>query len=136
MAVSESKEKEKEKEKEREEEDQFKNAPTEGAYTSSMEVSHKPFGKTYRNVKCIRCGNRGHQTGDRECPMLHNNPNEKFNKEIEDPLQVISQASAPDKKNSGVMIRQELTERHHGPANLRGKYDLVDSDDEGEVDAE
>ena len=54
-------------------------------------------------------------------------------KREEDPLQKMSQAS--DGKR-GVMLREELTEIHHGPTKLRGKYDLVDSDEEGEVDAE
>lgn len=29
----------------------------------------KPFAVELRNVKCIRCGNHGHQSGDRECPL-------------------------------------------------------------------
>ncbi|KAL5571289.1 hypothetical protein UlMin_020886, partial [Ulmus minor] len=29
----------------------------------------KPFGIELRNVKCLRCGNYGHQSGDRECPV-------------------------------------------------------------------
>ena len=29
----------------------------------------KPFAVEIRNVKCARCGNFGHQSGDRECPL-------------------------------------------------------------------
>ncbi|KAJ6904103.1 hypothetical protein NC651_021289 [Populus alba x Populus x berolinensis] len=28
-----------------------------------------PFGIEMRCVKCLRCGNYGHQRGDRECPL-------------------------------------------------------------------
>ena len=36
--------------------------------------------------------------------------------------------------NNSVVMRQELTEVHHGPESLRGKYQLVGSDDEGNLD--
>ena len=45
------------------------NAPREGSYTTAMEVTHKPFGVELRKVRCTKCGQWGHQRGDRECPM-------------------------------------------------------------------
>lgn len=43
-----------------------------------MNVTHKPFGMENRKVRCIRCGIRGHQSGDRECKLRFQNPNGKI----------------------------------------------------------
>ncbi|KAL6065301.1 putative CBF1 interacting corepressor CIR [Balamuthia mandrillaris] len=66
--------------------DFLKNAPTTGSYTKDIKVHHRPLGKEVRNVKCARCGQWGHQSGDRECPMFHVNPNDSFRQRVEDPL--------------------------------------------------
>ena len=47
----------------------LKNAPVEGSYVQNVAVTHRPFGLQLRNVKCHRCQNWGHATGDRECPL-------------------------------------------------------------------
>lgn len=50
----------------------------------------KPFGVEIRNVKCLRCGNFGHQSGDRECPMKDAiMPNEESRLKRDDPLTAI-----------------------------------------------
>ena len=41
------------------------NAPREGSYTTAMEVTHKPFGVELRKVRCTKCGQWGHQAGER-----------------------------------------------------------------------
>ncbi|KAL6985583.1 hypothetical protein U1Q18_018959 [Sarracenia purpurea var. burkii] len=47
----------------------------------------KPFGVEVRNVKCLRCGNYGHQSGDRECPLKDAiMPNEENRLKRDDPL--------------------------------------------------
>ncbi|THG10521.1 uncharacterized zinc finger CCHC domain-containing protein At4g19190 [Camellia sinensis] len=47
----------------------------------------KPFGVEVRNVKCLRCGNFGHQSGDRECPLKDAiMPNEESRLKRDDPL--------------------------------------------------
>ncbi|KAL1508116.1 hypothetical protein AB1Y20_007708 [Prymnesium parvum] len=49
--------------------DLLANAPRQGAYTTQMEVTHKPFGVELRKVRCTKCGAWGHQQGDRECAL-------------------------------------------------------------------
>ncbi|KAI3453906.1 hypothetical protein Pfo_010569 [Paulownia fortunei] len=50
----------------------------------------KPFGVEIRNVKCLRCGNYGHQSGDRECPLKDAiMPNEESRLKRNDPLTAI-----------------------------------------------
>ncbi|KAK9137823.1 hypothetical protein Sjap_008417 [Stephania japonica] len=44
----------------------LKNAPR---LDTGLPARAKPFGVEIRNVKCVRCGNFGHQSGDRECPL-------------------------------------------------------------------
>lgn len=50
----------------------------------------KPFGVEVRNVKCLRCGNYGHQSGDRECPLKDViMPTEESRLKRDDPLTAI-----------------------------------------------
>lgn len=50
----------------------------------------KPFGVEVRNVKCVRCGIFGHQSGDRECPLKDViMPNEESRLKRDDPLTTI-----------------------------------------------
>jgi CBF1 interacting corepressor len=52
----------------------------------------KPFGVEVRNVRCLRCGNYGHQSGDRECPMKDIiMPNEESRLKRDDPLTAIKE---------------------------------------------
>lgn len=70
-------------------EDKFsflKNAPIVAEYAKNVRVTHKPLGIEVRKVKCARCGEWGHTSGDRECPKRDDNPNESFRQMIEDPL--------------------------------------------------
>eukprot|EP01083_Nonionella_stella_P236639 830917_1 len=55
----------------------LKNAPMVADYVKNMEVTHKPFGKLIRNVRCIKCGKWGHRIYDRECEMNNYNPYNK-----------------------------------------------------------
>ncbi|KAK1563171.1 hypothetical protein Q3G72_023422 [Acer saccharum] len=71
-------------------EEQFeilKNAPR---LETGAPARAKPFGVELRNVKCLRCGNFGHQSGDRECPLKDViMPNEESRLKRDDPLTAI-----------------------------------------------
>ncbi|KAM9967587.1 hypothetical protein ACTFIW_001671 [Dictyostelium discoideum] len=62
------------------------NAPTDGVISSDIKLVHKPLGILINNVKCARCHNWGHRSGDRECPLIDSNPNEYKNLQMNDPM--------------------------------------------------
>ncbi|KAF5477611.1 hypothetical protein F2P56_004231 [Juglans regia] len=65
----------------------LKNAPR---LETGVQGRAKPFGVEVRNVKCLRCGNYGHQSGDRECPLKDAiMPNEESRLKRDDPLNAI-----------------------------------------------
>jgi len=86
--------------------DFLKNAPVEGQYTGSIRVTHKPFGIELRDVRCARCGQWGHTSGDRECKMFHLNPNDPFRQKVEDPLSLICARENTLKSNNLVLKSQ------------------------------
>lgn len=51
----------------------------------------KPFAVEIRNVKCVRCGTYGHQSGDRECTLKDAiMPNDENRLKRDDPLTTIT----------------------------------------------
>lgn len=56
----------------------------------------RPFGVEIRNVKCLRCGAHGHQSGDRECPLKDAiMGNEEARLRRDDPLTAILEHTDP-----------------------------------------
>jgi len=68
----------------------LKNAPTSDESAKFRAIKHNPMGILVRNVRCARCGNYGHRSGERECPMFAARTQNDAERQIrEDPLSVI-----------------------------------------------
>lgn len=73
----------------------LKNAPRQGAYTTQIDVVHKPFGVELRKVRCTKCSAWGHQAGDRECPLRNQlHPLDIDRREREDPVRMAGAESS------------------------------------------
>ncbi|OQS05780.1 hypothetical protein THRCLA_02130 [Thraustotheca clavata] len=117
----------------------LKDAPVEGEYTSNIKVNFQPVGVKLRNIKCIRCGEWGHQSGDRECSLREFNPlgmnkiiftylttlQDAARQAREDPMQIINKMNAA-RKNSLVLKNLPLEMQ----TELSGEFDIIPSDDE------
>lgn len=51
-------------------------------------------------------------------------------------MKFMNMASGEAYSHGSLIMKSELSEIHHGPSHLKGKYGLVGSDDEGEINAE
>uniref|UniRef100_J3MHI3 CBF1-interacting co-repressor CIR N-terminal domain-containing protein n=2 Tax=Oryza brachyantha TaxID=4533 RepID=J3MHI3_ORYBR len=81
----------------------------------------KPFGVEVRNVRCLRCGNYGHQSGDRECPLKDAiMPNEESRLKRDDPLTAIMAQT-----DSSEPLKWELRQKP-GMSPPRGGYNPDD----------
>ncbi|KAJ7943996.1 CBF1-interacting co-repressor CIR, N-terminal domain containing protein [Quillaja saponaria] len=81
----------------------------------------KPFAVEVRNVKCLRCGKYGHQSGDRECPLKDAiMPNEESRLKRDDPLNAIIAHTDPNEP-----LKWELKQKP-GISPPRGGFNLDD----------
>ncbi|RLN92551.1 hypothetical protein BBJ28_00007101 [Nothophytophthora sp. Chile5] len=112
----------------------LKDAPVEGGYTDSVRVNFKPMGLQLRNVKCIRCGQWGHQSGDRECKLRDQNPHgivmgfeslHAARQVREDPVTEINKLKS---KQELVLRRAALPLEMQGEA-VGGEFEILQSDD-------
>ncbi|KAK3134532.1 hypothetical protein QOZ80_6AG0550350 [Eleusine coracana subsp. coracana] len=96
----------------------LKNAPR---LDTGAPARAKPFGVEIRNVRCLRCGNYGHQSGDRECPLKDViMPNEESRLKRDDPLTTIMAHT-----DSTEPLKWELKQRP-GMSPPRGGFDPDD----------
>ncbi|KAJ8774179.1 hypothetical protein K2173_009610 [Erythroxylum novogranatense] len=96
----------------------LKNAPR---LETGVPARVKPFGIEIRNVKCVRCGNFGHQSGDRECPLKDViMPNEESRLKRDDPLTAIMAHMDPSEP-----LKWELKQKP-GMSPPRGGFDPDD----------
>ncbi|GLJ12068.1 hypothetical protein SUGI_0183240 [Cryptomeria japonica] len=97
----------------------LKNAPR---LETGLPVRVKPFGVEIRNVRCVRCGTYGHQSGDRDC-LLRDMimPNEESRLKRDDPLTKIIAHTASDEP-----LKWELKQQPGGISPPRGGYKLDD----------
>lgn len=111
----------------------LKDAPVEGSYTQSLRVNFNPVGVRLRNVKCIRCGQWGHQSGDRECSMRDQNPNDATRQVWEDPVTEINKLKSAKQE---LVFRRgalplEMQETGEGE-----EFEILQSDDDDVRQAE
>ncbi|KAB1215618.1 hypothetical protein CJ030_MR4G001668 [Morella rubra] len=96
----------------------LKNAPR---LETGVPARVKPFGIEVRNVKCLRCGSYGHQSGDRECPLKDAiMPNEESRLKRDDPLNAILAHTDPTEP-----LKWELKQKP-GVSPPRGGFRLDD----------
>jgi CBF1 interacting corepressor len=81
----------------------LKGAPVEGSYAQNIQLRHKPFNGVVRNVQCLRCGEWGHQSGDRECSLKDNNPHDFARQRREDPLTYMQSADFLQEKQRAIL---------------------------------
>uniref|UniRef100_M4BAZ7 CBF1-interacting co-repressor CIR N-terminal domain-containing protein n=1 Tax=Hyaloperonospora arabidopsidis (strain Emoy2) TaxID=559515 RepID=M4BAZ7_HYAAE len=108
----------------------LKGAPVEGKYTETIRVQFNPLGLRLRNVRCLRCSEWGHQSGDRECRLRNVNPNDAARQRWEDPVTEIKKLK---------MVKQELVLRRGAlPLEMQedgGEFEILPSDDDEAEDA-
>jgi hypothetical protein len=77
----------------------FKEREAHEAARQHAALASNPLGRVVRDVKCFRCGQMGHQQGDRECPKAREGRMEQATQMREDPLMAIMARKAPKQRN-------------------------------------
>eukprot|EP01124_Arcella_intermedia_P015895 TRINITY_DN2244_c0_g1_i1.p1 TRINITY_DN2244_c0_g1~~TRINITY_DN2244_c0_g1_i1.p1 ORF type:complete len:552 (+),score=167.33 TRINITY_DN2244_c0_g1_i1:216-1658(+) len=85
------------------------NVPKEGDYVDKLEIkNYRPLGHNIRHVRCARCGQKGHASGDRECPLADVNPNDAARKRAEDPAIAMMNLPVPAAYNNHLVLKDHL----------------------------
>ncbi|KUF96020.1 hypothetical protein AM588_10010606 [Phytophthora nicotianae] len=110
----------------------LKDAPVEGKYTETIKVNFNPLGLRLRNVRCIRCGEWGHQSGDRECKLRDQNPNDATRQRWEDPVTEINKLKSA---KQDLVFRRGALPLEMQETTAQG-FEILQSDDEEEINEE
>jgi len=85
------------------------NAPKEGDYVDKLELrNYRPLGVKVRHVRCARCGQKGHASGDRECPLANINPNDAARKRAEDPASAVLNVSVVNPYSNHLVLKDHI----------------------------
>ncbi|KAF4321678.1 hypothetical protein BBO99_00001130 [Phytophthora kernoviae] len=106
----------------------LKDAPVEGSYTQSLRVSFNPVGVRLRNVRCIRCGQWGHQSGDRECGLKDQNPHDAARQMREDPVTEINKLKSAKQE---LVLRRAALPLEMQEVGTGEEFEILQSDDGG-----
>jgi len=105
----------------------LKNVPVKADWMRTLgKLQVKPLGIELRDVRCMRCNQYGHKSGDRECPMINSNPNDAFRQRLEDPMWALT----VQKKRKLAAMSGAAAADGAGSAHA-GAVTGVDSDDGG-----
>jgi hypothetical protein len=92
----------------------LKNAPVEGDYTKDLfQLRHKPFNAVIRNVHCLRCGQWGHVSTDRECILKDHNRLDYERQLREDPMRSHLQQPPQQQQQQQQQHSQSLQTSHY-----------------------
>ncbi|UIZ22841.1 hypothetical protein KXD40_004057 [Peronospora effusa] len=105
----------------------LKDAPVEGKYTETIRVNFNPVGLRLRNVRCVRCEDWGHQSGDRECKLRDQNPSDATRLRQEDPVTEIN------KLKSELVLRRGALPLEMQKGVVGEEFEILQSDDDEEA---
>jgi CBF1 interacting corepressor len=113
----------------------LKNAPVEGAYTADVKINFNPLGVQINNTRCLRCGEWGHRSGDRECKLRDFNPHDAARQKREDPMTYMSNHLAAEKqsivlKKASLPLEMRGAGHGHDPAEENQQLVMGSSDEE------
>ncbi|CCI49357.1 unnamed protein product [Albugo candida] len=112
----------------------LKDAPVEGDYTGNVKVNFKPMGVQLRNVRCLRCGEWGHLSGDRECELRNFNPHDAARQALEDPFSYMNKMTQVNKQE--LVLRRAAIPFEMQTEHISKDYELISSEDDSDCDSE
>jgi len=106
------------------------NAPKEGDYVDKLDLKNfRPLGVKVRHVRCARCGQKGHASGDRECPLANMNPNDAARKRAEDPASALLNVAVVNPYSNHLILKDHILKDQLGDDEGLLQDDPIDEDD-------
>jgi len=106
------------------------NAPKEGDYVDKLELrNYRPLGVKVRHVRCARCGQKGHASGDRECPLANINPNDAARKRAEDPASAVLNVAVVNPYSNHLVLKDHILRDQLGDDSELLHEEPVEEDD-------